>query len=343
MNVRTRVFACLGPELPGGSGKRSNSMVDNTTNPSIFVVQHTQQAYPAYVITYCPLSLAAQFLKIELLSETCSDARFQMRCLPPSARTLIIKKTSTITSLAAYVVDELKYLHRTPPGVVISGATGSNAARVNGVYEFTDTTQNGKPLLRKRGASDSWLRYTTNNLWLVSDTAPKDANNTNGFAHSVRTGTNAAPNNPLSVTGWTVFDSGSKNWVTQPAVKCSKRVVAVEFTGAKGPSMDLVNGVYDRTKEVYNGQPVFQKRSSPDKWLRYSTKQSKWGVGTTTAIDGGTAHTLLAVASSGAFPLAVVTWQMMGGAVQAHPGGRLPLPRLFTQWKPSPSLKCTFH
>ena len=42
------------PELPGGSGKRYNSMVDNTTRPSIFVVQLSPQAYPAYVITYGP-------------------------------------------------------------------------------------------------------------------------------------------------------------------------------------------------------------------------------------------------------------------------------------------------
>ena len=43
------------PLLPGqtmASGKRYNSLVDKIQSPSIFVVQHSAQAYPAYVVTY---------------------------------------------------------------------------------------------------------------------------------------------------------------------------------------------------------------------------------------------------------------------------------------------------
>jgi hypothetical protein len=40
------------PFLPGEQFKRYNSLVDRVPNPSIFVVQHSNQAYPAYVITY---------------------------------------------------------------------------------------------------------------------------------------------------------------------------------------------------------------------------------------------------------------------------------------------------
>jgi poly [ADP-ribose] polymerase 7/11/12/13 len=40
------------PLLPGEAYRRYNSLVNDETNPSIFVVQHTSQAYPAYLITY---------------------------------------------------------------------------------------------------------------------------------------------------------------------------------------------------------------------------------------------------------------------------------------------------
>ena len=40
------------PLLPGHKYHSYNSLCDNTDNPSIFVIQHTSQAYPAYVITY---------------------------------------------------------------------------------------------------------------------------------------------------------------------------------------------------------------------------------------------------------------------------------------------------
>ena len=40
------------PLLPGEKYKRYNSLVDKPTNPSIFVVQHPSQAYPAYLVTY---------------------------------------------------------------------------------------------------------------------------------------------------------------------------------------------------------------------------------------------------------------------------------------------------
>jgi hypothetical protein len=40
------------PELPGQQFARFNSLVNDVLNPTIFVVQHSGQAYPAYVITY---------------------------------------------------------------------------------------------------------------------------------------------------------------------------------------------------------------------------------------------------------------------------------------------------
>jgi hypothetical protein len=40
------------PLLPGELYKKFNSLVDNVVNPSIFVVQHSNEAYPAYLLTY---------------------------------------------------------------------------------------------------------------------------------------------------------------------------------------------------------------------------------------------------------------------------------------------------
>ena len=40
------------PLVPGEQYVRFDSLVDDARDPSIFVVQHTAQAYPAYLITY---------------------------------------------------------------------------------------------------------------------------------------------------------------------------------------------------------------------------------------------------------------------------------------------------
>ncbi len=40
------------PVLPGEKFRRYNSLVNDEAEPTIFVVQHTSQAYPAYLITY---------------------------------------------------------------------------------------------------------------------------------------------------------------------------------------------------------------------------------------------------------------------------------------------------
>jgi len=40
------------PLLPGERFRRYNSLVNDEASPSIFVVQHTSQAYPSFLITY---------------------------------------------------------------------------------------------------------------------------------------------------------------------------------------------------------------------------------------------------------------------------------------------------
>ena len=40
------------PLLPGEQYKKYNSLVNDVVRPTIFVVQHSNQAYPAYLLTY---------------------------------------------------------------------------------------------------------------------------------------------------------------------------------------------------------------------------------------------------------------------------------------------------
>ena len=39
-------------KVPGQQYVRYNSLVDQVQDPTIFVVQHSSQVYPAYLITY---------------------------------------------------------------------------------------------------------------------------------------------------------------------------------------------------------------------------------------------------------------------------------------------------
>jgi hypothetical protein len=40
------------PKLPGEAYKKYNSLVNEVDDPTIFVVQHSSQAYPAFLLTY---------------------------------------------------------------------------------------------------------------------------------------------------------------------------------------------------------------------------------------------------------------------------------------------------
>ena len=69
----------------------------------------------------------------------------------------------------------------TPP-VIISGAIGQNASRINGAYMPLPVVYNGRILYHKL-EGDTWLRYQTEggkDHWIISDTFNKNANNSSG-------------------------------------------------------------------------------------------------------------------------------------------------------------------
>jgi hypothetical protein len=72
--------------------------------------------------------------------------------------------------------------------IMVAGVMGEKADKLNGWYETTVKLQNGKPLFRKLKHPDAWLRFTTDNTWMFSDTSDKDLNNTDGWCVSVEAG-----------------------------------------------------------------------------------------------------------------------------------------------------------
>ena len=101
--------------------------------------------------------------------------------------------------------------------VTISGATGSSAGYVNGMFRPTDQVQNGRPVYAKEGNGNMWLYYAVDQKWWVAGTASKDAGKASGYAYSME------PNLPDPTQGkrWQVYD-GSK-FVEQASVRVVRR------------------------------------------------------------------------------------------------------------------------
>ena len=105
-----------------------------------------------------------------------------------------------------------------PQQVIISGASGDNAAFVNGSFLCVDELYNGRALYQKVGDPNAWLRYCLDSYWAVSTTASKVANDYSWKAFSVNKGMAFATGESL----WLVLVDGK--WVDQKAVRVSPAV-----------------------------------------------------------------------------------------------------------------------
>ena len=76
-----------------------------------------------------------------------------------------------------------------------------------------DEKQNSRPLYRKDGDPNVWLRNNPNDKWMVSPNGDKVANNNVGWAHSVNKGLSL----PTDASVWNVWDG--KKWVEQARVE----------------------------------------------------------------------------------------------------------------------------
>jgi hypothetical protein len=104
--------------------------------------------------------------------------------------------------------------------VMVAGVVGRKADQLNGVYEPTGDLYNGKPLFRKQndpGWSCEWLRFCTDDTWMFSSTAAKDANQTNGWCCSMQTG----KDHPTKVDTWKIHSNGAQDeWEEHAPMKC---------------------------------------------------------------------------------------------------------------------------
>ena len=55
----------------------------------------------------------------------------------------------------------------------------------------------------------------------------------------------------------------------------------MRISGAEGPQVWAVNGVFDPVEGVSEGMPVYRKRDDADQWLEYYTSRRQWVVTST--------------------------------------------------------------
>jgi hypothetical protein len=165
--------------------------------------------------------------------------------------------------------------------LVIGGATGKNASKVNGIYESTNQVYNGKLLFQKRGMPDLWLCFkASNRVWMVHSTADNDANIDIALCHC----NDKDLDDPKRALSWKVWEQSS-GWEDQANVKCVELLSSLVIGGATGANSSSVNGIYEPTSEVYNGKLLFKKRDMSDIWLRFEESTRFWVVSSTTDKD----------------------------------------------------------
>ena len=164
--------------------------------------------------------------------------------------------------------------------LVIGGATGKNASKVNGIYESRNEVYNGKLLFQKRGMPDLWLCFkASNRVWMVNSSVDNDTNIDIALCHCK----DKHLDDPKRALAWKVReDSG---WEDQANVKCLELLSSVVIGGATGTNASSVNGIYEPTSEVYNGKLLFKKREMSDIWLRFEESTRFWMVSSTTDKD----------------------------------------------------------
>jgi hypothetical protein len=130
--------------------------------------------------------------------------------------------------------------------VVIGGATGTNAGKVNGIYEPTVELYDGKLLFQKRGMKDHWLHFdASTGFWIVSSTAGKDAkNNLRWWPLSYSTDRDVQ--DPKRAVAWRILNGSA--WEDQGGVKCAEILSSVhDFdvceTSATVTSVDLKTAI----------------------------------------------------------------------------------------------------
>jgi hypothetical protein len=113
--------------------------------------------------------------------------------------------------------------------IMVAGVTGEKADKLNGWYETTVELQNGKPLFRKLKNPDAWLRFTTDDTWMFSDTSDKDLNNPECWSSGWCVSVEAGKDLPTQVDMWKIYANElqygyyggeSREWKEHAPMKC---------------------------------------------------------------------------------------------------------------------------
>ena len=183
--------------------------------------------------------------------------------------------------------------------VRIAGATGMNAALINGIYEPTEEMSDQVTVFRKVDDEDMWLEYIAfHKGWQLVSTANKG---TNAYFANCDVHVKCLPQD-CPVGQWNVCIDGEL--VIQRSVAISlasdeeveayrlerereaahevKGSQAVRIAGVKGLSAPIINGVYKPSLEMSNNVTVFCKVDDEGVWLEYRPNSKQWQV---TSVD----------------------------------------------------------
>ena len=122
-------------------------------------------------------------------------------------------------ALAARAEVEYEAAFEAAVPVQIRGATGVNAARINGVYDHTAERRRGAVVYRKRGDGATWLSMTAMG-WMVQSTEHKEADNTCSALRCLLARDLARAPSPLQVplAAWEVL-AGPGGWEQQASFR----------------------------------------------------------------------------------------------------------------------------
>jgi serine/threonine protein kinase len=178
-------------------------------------------------------------------------------------------------------------------GFELSGAFGTNADNVNGIYMKTSELCNAKPVYLKMGDSSRCCWYDPTMTWMVGDITSKDTNTAAGNAHCVEERLDV----PQLAKEWKVCEGVGK-WKVQATVtitdlakhevqsaiaacKLTIAALGIKISGATGTCARLINGMYAKSAtERGNGMAVYVRVGAPDVHCSYEPGSKKWTVST---------------------------------------------------------------
>ena len=98
--------------------------------------------------------------------------------------------------------------------VIFTGATGSFASSINGVYDPTEEIHNNHTVFEKHDKGGMLLVFSPNKKWIVQPRHEKKNNSNSAWCESV----NLDCLDPVDITSWNVYNN---KWEVQDSVKVS--------------------------------------------------------------------------------------------------------------------------